>query len=117
MSWFDDDIQVDYRSTNKIGKPMGHGHPHIPNKAERKKLAELMQASGDSEEVVRSNYFNRKALSAAAKTPAARGTTDRQRLAIKRRARSMMKYKGMQPWEAIAQAEKDFKAGKTSRWA
>lgn len=65
----DDEYEVrHYQSARKVGKPMGYGAPHIPNKAERKLLTRMMQKSGQTEEEVRESKSNRQKLAIAAKS-------------------------------------------------
>jgi hypothetical protein len=47
---------------------LGYGNPHIPNKAERKLLVNLMKKGGLTEEQVRANKGNRQALAKAAQS-------------------------------------------------
>jgi hypothetical protein len=82
-----DHERQDYVSGRKYGKPMGPNAPHIPNGAERKELARIMQRSGLTEEEVRLNKVHRIALAKARKEPTRSGTTDRVKLALKRKAR------------------------------
>jgi len=49
----------------KLGKPLGRGERHIPNKAERKLLTQMMQKSGQTEEEVRKSKSNRQKLAKA----------------------------------------------------
>lgn len=65
---FDKDGHYVFRSPRKQGRPMGPGNPHLPNKAERKLLTNMMKAGGLTEEQVRAIKGNRQKLSAAAKS-------------------------------------------------
>jgi DNA-binding transcriptional regulator PaaX len=95
-----------YRRGKKFHKPMGAGFPHIPNKAERKELARIMQASGMTEEEVREDLTHRRALAAASKSmsKSPHGWADRLRLNQKRDARRIAHRENIPIWEAQKKA-------------
>jgi hypothetical protein len=99
-----------YVSGRKYGKPLGPDAPHIPNGAERKELARIMQRSGLSEEEVRLNKVHRIALAQARKEPTTRGTTDRKKLMIKRKARKLRElthHQNMEIYRRSLRAQSD----------
>lgn len=100
-----DHERQDYVSGRKYGKPLGPGAPHIPNGAERKELARIMQRSGLSEEEVRLNKVHRVALAKARKEPTSRGTTDRVKLMIKRKARKLRELTHLQNVESYSRRQ------------
>jgi hypothetical protein len=96
-----DDERQHYRSGRKYGKPMGHGAPHLPNKAERKELARIMQASGMTEEEVREDITHRRALAKASKSMSPPSDhAHRARLRMKQSAKRLAHIEGIPIWEA-----------------
>ena len=102
-------------SSRKVNLPLGHDHPHYPNKSESAMLRKLMQDSKCSEEEVRARKGNRQKLAMAAKEPEQQGNTDRRQLKIKRRARSLAKAECIPIWEAQARAGLDLKRQERNR--
>lgn len=93
---YNDDEYVHYQSARKIGKPMGPSAPHLPNKAERKLLTEMMRKSGQSEEEIRSVKGNRQKLAKAAKSPqTAKPNGHRREIERKRLSRSVASTMGV----------------------
>ncbi len=71
MSIYEEDWDFErqqYVSSRKVGKPLGYGFPHYPNKAERALLIQLMKKSGKTEEQVREDKSNRRKLAQASKS-------------------------------------------------
>lgn len=95
---WDDERQL-YVSGRKVGLPLGPNAPHHPNKAERAELKKLMREGQCGEDEVRASKGNRQKLAKAAKSPMARGSTDRRDLATKRARRAKAKSLGVQAWE------------------
>lgn len=89
-----------YCSKRKVGKPMGPDAPHYPNKAERKKLAQICQLSGMTEEQVRMNKDHRIALAEARKSVHIRTKSNYERfeLRLKRKKREIAKRLGVPVW-------------------
>lgn len=107
MSYYDDDEYVDrdYVSERKIGKPLGRGFPHLPNKQEGKELRRLMQKSGETEEQVRSKVENRRLLAAARKSPTVSTGAKRWKYEVKRRQTLIARRLGLPGWHPTVQAE------------
>jgi hypothetical protein len=102
-----------YVSSRKVGKPLGAGERHIPNKAERKALARLMQASGLTEEEVRENKDNRRKLAQAAKDPM-RASGHRHEYKVKMARRRIAAELGVLVTDP--QVEARMKAPRKSNW-
>jgi hypothetical protein len=96
-----------HQSRRKAGRPMGPDAPHYPNKAERKLLVKLMQASGMTAAEVRAVKENRQALAKAAKEPMLSGDTNRFMLKVKRNARTIALARNVPIWEAQKIAKKE----------
>lgn len=95
--YLDEERQV-YASSRKTGKPLGPDAPHYPNKSERKRLTQLMQKSGQTEEEVRESLSNRRELAKARKS-ASFGKGDRRAYELKIARRNEAERLGVQVWE------------------
>lgn len=97
---YNDDEYVHYQSARKIGKPMGPSAPHLPNKAERKLLTEMMRKSGQSEEEIRGVKGNRQKLAKAAKSSQmAKPNGHRREIEYKRLTRSVANKMGIPTYD------------------
>ena len=85
-------------SARKRNKPLGPDAPHYPNKEESKELRRLMQLSGDSEEVVRSNPHNRRLLAEASVKSHQLSDSN---ISIKRARRSIGSALGLPPYDKV----------------
>ena len=96
-----DDHRQNWNKGRKYSKPMGPGNPHIPNKAERKELARIMQASGMTEEEVREDLIHRRSLAKASKSMSPEADHgSRARHALKHAARALAHRENIPIWEA-----------------
>ena len=96
-----DDQRQNWRNGRKYSKPMGPDNPHLPNKAERKELARIMQASGLTEEEVREDLTHRRSLAKAAKSMSPVGdNVHRARLRLKQSAKRLAHIENIPIWEA-----------------
>jgi hypothetical protein len=104
--WYDDgDEYCTHVSARKIGHPLGHGAPHIPNKQEAKELRRLMKKSGQTEEQVRADIVNRRRLAEARKSPTQGNRSHRYNYELKRQQKWIAKTKSLPGYHPDVQKE------------
>lgn len=109
MNYFDEDedVQPEHRrSARKVGLPMGPSAPHYPNKAERKKLAQICQKSGLTEDEVRAIKKHRVELALARSSMSkGNGHQNRLRYEIKIQRRLIAYRLNVQVWDPLVTVE------------
>jgi len=99
---YDDRPSRWHLSKRKLGKILAVGSTeagHIPNKAERRLLTQMMQKSGQTEEQVRASKSNRQKLAAAAKSMSAPIPGKRRAYELKQEKRRIAYELGLQPYD------------------
>jgi hypothetical protein len=94
------ETEINHCSKRKVGKPMGPDAPHYPNKAERKELARICQASGLTEDEIRQNKDHRISLAKSQNSMHNRigNRSERFELLLKREKREIAKRLNVPVW-------------------